>query len=96
MKTKILITMMMFTFASVFVACSGGGGEDSTPVAVVLEDITLGAGGSSICTNATSFTVTPTDDPDVVFTTDAESGDTTISVEAGSAGFVLIQNCTTK
>ena len=95
MKNKIFTTIMMLTLAFVFAACGGGGGGDSTPAAVVLDDITLTAGGSSVCTDATTFTVTPTDDPDVVFSTNAETGDTNVSVEASSAGSVLIENCTT-
>lgn len=86
----------MFALASTFSACGGGGGDSTTttPVVVGIEDISLSAGGSVICTNETSFTVTPTSDPDVIFLTDAQSGDTTIRLDSVSAGSLLVQNCT--
>ena len=98
MKNKIFTTMIVLIFTSMFSACGGGGGGSSTTstTTAVLADITLSAGGSSTCTSATSFSVTPTDDPVVVFSTDAVSGDTTITIDSASSGSVLIQNCTVR
>ena len=93
MKNKIFTLITVLALGSIFVACSSG--SDSTVVEVI-EDITLSAGDSTTCTNVTAFTVTPTDDPDVVFSTDTSSGDTTITIETSSTGTVLIQNCTVK
>jgi len=92
MKIKIFTLIMALALGSIFVACS----SSSNNTVEVIEDITLSAGGTTTCTNVTAFTVTPTNDPDVVFSTDAQSGDTSITVESTSSGSVLLQNCTKK
>ena len=92
MKSKIFRFITILAFGSMFVACSDGGSSKTNAV-IELEDITLIAAESTVCTNATAFTVTPTNDPSVVFSTDTQSGDTTITLESGS---VLVQNCTVK
>lgn len=89
MKNKFFTLITILTFGFIFVSCSSGGNSKST----ALEDITLTTGESIICTNTTSFSVVPTDDPSVIFSTDVQTGNTTISIESGS---VLVQNCTTK
>lgn len=96
MKKNILTTIATISLMSLFTACGGGGGSSSSTTPVALADIVLTASQTTTCTNATSFTVTPTDNPITVFSTDTESGDTTVTIEAGSAGSVLIENCTTK
>ena len=72
-KNKIFTIIVMSSLITLFTACGGGGGGSSTTASPAIEDITLAAGASSVCTNATAFTVTPTDDPDVVFSTDRKS-----------------------
>ena len=93
MKNRIFTLITILALASMFVSCNDGGGSSKTTSVVELEDITLTTGESTVCTNVTPFTVTPTSDPTVVFSTDAQTGDTTISLESGS---VLVQNCTVK
>ena len=106
-NTNFTITMLM-AFALLFSACSDIlPDKDDDPVEVnddnndnnddntILEPIVVNAGESEVCTSATSFTATPTNDPIVTFTTDAVSGATTIDVNVTSTGYVTLSNCTT-
>ena len=61
-----------------------------------VEDITLTASESVVCTRFTPFSVNQTDNPLVTFTTDADSKNVTIAVNDESAGLVTIVNCTAK
>ena len=95
MSNKVLLTISIL--ASLFVGCSDSNSVDITEdetSTTALSDITLSAGDSKVCTTATKFTVTPTNDPVVTFTTDADSGDTTIALSADTTGSVTISNCT--
>jgi len=94
MRNKFFTLITILAFSFMFVSCSSGGSSKAVSEEnVVLEDITLTTGESTLCTNDTAFNVVPTDDPSVIFSTDVQTGDTTIKLESGS---VLVQNCTTK
>jgi len=95
MKNKILKTLTIATVVTLFSACGGGGGSsDETTTPTTIDDVVLSSSQSLVCTTATDFTVEPTDNPVVTFSTDADSGDTTISVSEDSTGFATVKNCT--
>jgi hypothetical protein len=58
-----------------------------------LNDITVGANQSKTCTKTTPFKVNPNGNPMVTFSTDGDSGETTVSVESGS---VTLANCSVR
>ena len=97
MRHRIFTILLGMALAYTFTACSSdsGGGTTTTPVDDTA-DFSLALGASATCTTASSFTVVPTSDPVVTFTTDADSGDTTILVDANSpsGSSVLVQDCT--
>ena len=94
MTHRIFTIIFAIALAYTFTACSSGDGGTTTTDAT--PDFTLAPDASATCTKATSFTVVPTGDPVVTFTTDADSGDTTILVDANSpsGSSVLVQDCT--
>ena len=94
-KNKFL-TLSPLVFIALFTGCGGGGGSNTESTSNSPADITLVAGEYKTCTTATSFTVTPTSDPIVTFSTDADSGDTTITLNSDTTGSIVIKNCTTK
>ena len=103
MKNINFTIMMMLAFTLLFSACSEKEDKvDEDPIVIgdennTIEDIVVNAGESEVCTSATSFTATPTNDPIVIFTTDAVSGSTTIDVNATSTtGYVTLSDCTTE
>ncbi|MEA2099725.1 MAG: hypothetical protein U9P72_06315 [Campylobacterota bacterium] len=96
MKNKLFTLVSIVFLSSIFVACSSDKGSKTVSTPAVLEDIILVADTSIICTNETVFTVVPTDNPEVLSSTDTSSGDTTIYIQKDSLGTVLIQNCTKK
>jgi len=59
-----------------------------------LDDITMSTIDSASCSNKTFFTVTPTNNPSVKFSTDASTGSTTITLSDASTGSINISNCT--
>ena len=50
---------------------------------------------SITCTDETQIKVTPTDEPEVLITTDASTRDKTVKV-VSETGSVLVENCTEK
>ena len=94
MKQKIILTLTVLTFIAFLTGCGSSSSPTTKPVTIA--DVTLTANQSTVCTNATSFTVTPTGNPTVTFSTDASSGDTTITIDSNSTGSVVIVNCTAK
>jgi len=86
---------MIFLVLLVMTGCSGGSSEDETTNEEVDTSVVLNVGDTLVCSNSTQFTVTPTNDPVIVFTTDTFTGDTSIEVTSESAlSSVLVENCT--
>ena len=86
--------ILLIVVGIIFIGCGGSGGDGgSTPLS--LSDITLIASQYQVCTDDTDFTVTPYDDPSVVFTTNTSTNDTNISLTSDSNGSILLENCTT-
>ena len=91
MKNIFFRLLFLGFILSVILGCGNSMDSSST-----LTDIVLYSGERQICTNATSFAITPTDNPAVTFSTDTSTKDTTISVEQNSSGYITISNCTKK
>ena len=91
MRNQIFKFITILALGSIFVACSSSSDSNSEEG---IKDITLNAGDSIVCTKVTAFTIIPTNDPDVVFSTDAQSGDTSITIDSASTGVALVKNCT--
>ena len=97
MKNKIykIVFALLLSF---FTAC-GGGDSNSDNNEIRSRNFTLNPNESVICTSLTTFIVTPSpspNEPDVTLIQDAQNGDTTISVDADSKGYVTIEECSKK
>ncbi len=58
-----------------------------------LDDIVMSTVDSVSCSNKTFFTVTPSGNPTVKFSTDASTGSTTVTLSDASTGSIRILNC---
>ena len=97
MKSKIY-KVIFLVLLSFFTAC-GSGESAATQDQVKPRNLTLNPNESIVCTSATSFTVIPSlspNEPDVTFIQDVQSGDTTISVDIDSLGYISITECSKK
>ncbi len=66
---------------------------------IIVEDsniIKLVKSNSIICTDETTFTITPTDDPYVTITKNVINNEITIKIDANSNGSLAISNCSVK
>ncbi len=86
--------------AILFTACGSSDSEiDKEEEKVIVEDsniIKLVESNSIICTDETTFTITPTDDPYVTITKNVINNEITIKIDANSNGSLAISNCSVK
>jgi len=87
---KLLFIVSMLGLMLFYTGCS----EDSATDTQKIADVSLSPSMSVVCTNESTFSVKPIDDPLVNFSTDVDSLDTNISVSSESSGYVTIENCT--
>jgi len=83
-----------------FIGCGSSGGGDFTLPAdnnrTKSGDIVLKKGDSIVCTQETSFSIEPTDNPLVSFSKNIGNGEVTIVLDIKSGGFVTVVGCTEK
>lgn len=96
MINKLFLKIIFAVLITVFTACGSGGSASSDNQKTVI-DIVLNVGESLLCTSATTFTVVPSvEEPIVIFTQDAENGDTKIELDENTFGTLSISGCTQK
>jgi hypothetical protein len=84
-----ITTLKALLLALVFSACSES--SDTTPRVETAPTIKLSTGNTQLCTHDTQFSVIPEGTPKVEFTTNAQNGDTKITVIEGD---ITIVGCT--
>ncbi len=96
MKKRILYTLLSALSLVLFTACGSSESNDTDRLDVEIKDIRLSKSMNQICTDKTSFTLTPSlgDEPIINITQNVKSKITLIEVESNSVGYVTISNCT--
>ena len=96
MKKRIYFTLLAAVSLLFFTACGSSGDSDGTIKDATIEDIRLSSSMSQVCTDETSFTVTPApnDEPIINIIQNVKTKNTLIEVESSSIGYVIISNCT--
>lgn len=86
------ITVILLT--SLFIGCGGGGNNSDEIQNDPNSDTILKQGESITCSEVTSFSVIPTQEPSIQFSKNTENGEVTISIDKDSKGFVILKQCT--